>query len=116
MLQCSVTQIFVFAQLAESMIEIVDILHEMQIPYTMVITRATEFTSTRAILWPRKSTKDLTPSPCFDVACVEVAGQFPIKTEAEFDRLTFGSANGLLKEAAVDEDTLKCLISKIAKM
>ena len=56
-------------------------------------------------IFPRKSTKYQERSPCFDVACVEVGGQLPIKTKEEYDRLTFEQAyKNLEKESITSEE------------
>lgn len=99
------------------MVDITNLFHEKKIPYNVAITRSTQSKlGTRAFLWPRKSTKHLDPSPCFDVACVEVGGQFPIKTKAEFDSLTFDKAKEILTKAGLDHADFMKIVDDIKKL
>lgn len=67
----------------------------------------------RAILFPRTSSKDLEPSPTFDVACIEVGGQFPIKDKGCYDSLTAKEAVQTLKKAALPDDVFQEIIKKV---
>ena len=71
---------------------------------------------TRMFIFPRKSTQGREPSPCSDVACVEIGGQFPVKTREEFESLTFENAFQLLKEESLTEVGFNLLLDEIASL
>ena len=68
---------------------------------------------TRLVIFPRKSVKNREKSPCFDVACIEVGGQFPIKTKEEFDNLTYEHAYSLLEKESLTKEEFSELSDQI---
>ena len=69
---------------------------------------------TRMFIFPRKSTKDRARSLCFDVACVEVGGQLPVKTKEEFDKLTHERAYSILEKESLTQEKFLQLKEEIA--
>ncbi|XP_002129263.2 GDP-D-glucose phosphorylase 1 [Ciona intestinalis] len=96
---------------AKDIEKLVNILHEGETPYNMMLTRGS--VGTRCVIVPRKSTKNLEPSESFDVACVEIGGQFPIKYEKEFCSVTHDSAFKILAKNAVSNEVFDDLVQKM---
>nr|CAB3248678.1 GDP-D-glucose phosphorylase 1 [Phallusia mammillata] len=104
-------------EVAKQVVSITEMFHKREVPYNIEITRSTKSNiDTRIFLWPRKSMKDLTPSPCFDVACVDLGGQIKIKKKTEFTSLTFAKAKKVLMEAGLDRTDFMQLIDEIKNM
>uniref|UniRef100_H2ZA32 GDP-D-glucose phosphorylase 1 n=1 Tax=Ciona savignyi TaxID=51511 RepID=H2ZA32_CIOSA len=97
-------------QVAKEIEKLVDLLHEVEIPYNVMINRGSH--GLRCIVVPRTSTKDRDLSPIFDMACVEIGGQFPIKSENEFCKLTHDLAFKILKSNGVDDEKFNSLVEK----
>ncbi|CAK8675527.1 unnamed protein product [Clavelina lepadiformis] len=101
-------------QVAKEIITIADNLHEIEVPFNVMITRNGE--ETRLAFFPRLSVKDRQFSLSFDLACVEVGGQYPIKVESEFDKLSFESIVQKMKEEALTEEKFKEIVTFVKQM
>lgn len=101
---------------------ITDILHAMQVPYNVVVARGMppipngggrEKWVTRAMIFPRKSSKGLLPADSFDVACVEVGGHFPVKTRAAFEAVNAEMARRTLTDARLADEVFEAIKVKV---
>lgn len=86
----------------------------MEIPYNLVLTRNAE-SDLRLVLWPRKSAKDLEKSKSFDIACVEVGGYFPFKSEESYNLFTPKMFRDSFNIAKLDPEIFELLVQKIRR-
>nr|XP_039273422.1 GDP-D-glucose phosphorylase 1-like isoform X1 [Styela clava] len=109
-------------KIAEYVVKVTDYLHQTSTPYNILLNRGkllrkdgtqSDKWTTRALVFPRKSSKKLQPAEPFDVACIEVGGHFPVKAKASFEDLTNTKVSNCLKEAALEEDVFNDIVQYV---
>ena len=101
---------------ANRMGKILKYFHQIEMPYTILITRSSKGMKTRAFLWPRKSTKNIELNDYFSVACIEAAGHYPVRSEEAYESLTLSKAFGLVHEASLGESEFQLIKTKVSQL